>query len=108
MANKSQYTKDWRKRTKSRIVEAMGGKCALCGYSKCHWSLVLHHLDPTQKDFSLAAIRASCKSWEKIVNELRKCILVCHNCHGEIHHGITTIPDDVAKFNEAYSTYTSL
>ena len=104
----SQAVKDWRNRTKERIVEAMGGECALCGYKKCQWALALHHLEPEHKDFSFGAIRASCKSWATIVEELRKCILVCHNCHSELHAGITKVPKHVHRFDESYVTYTPL
>jgi hypothetical protein len=40
-----------------------------------------------------------------IVEELRKCILVCNNCHGEIHAGIRNIPDKYAQFDESYAEY---
>ena len=50
----------------------MGGSCVCCGYKKCDAALALHHLDPNEKDFSLGSIRANCKSWAEIVEELRK------------------------------------
>lgn len=104
----SKHVIDWRKNTKRRIVASFGGKCGICGYNKCDSSLALHHLDPTEKEFSLGAIRANPKSWLKIVVELRKCALVCHNCHSEIHSGITTIPESIVRFNESYVTYEEL
>jgi hypothetical protein len=106
--NKSQQVKDWRNRTKARIVESMGGCCALCGYNKCNWALALHHLDPSKKDFSFASIRANCKSWDKIVVELKKCIMVCHNCHAELHAGMVDLPSNAIYFNESYTTYKPL
>lgn len=105
MSKSSEKVKVWRKSTKDRIIKAMGGSCALCGYNKCSAALALHHLDPSQKDFSLGAIRASIKSWNSIVIELKKCILVCHNCHSEIHNGIAAIPEQYAKFNSEYEDY---
>lgn len=108
MSKQSERVKRWRKATKSRIVEAMGGGCACCGYNKCYASLALHHLEPKQKDFSLGAIRASPKSWEAIIKEVKKCILVCHNCHGEIHEGIREIPHKYHVFNEKFEDYNSL
>jgi hypothetical protein len=68
--------------------------------------LALHHLDPAKKDFNFGAIRANPKSWQKIVEELRKCILVCHNCHSEIHEGLLAPPTNIVKFNEEYAEYT--
>ena len=71
---------------KIRSVEYKGGECNLCGYKKCIQALDFHHINPSEKDFTI-----SCKynlSWDKIKNELDKCILVCSNCHREIHSDI--------------------
>lgn len=54
-----------------------------------------------QKDFSLSSTRANPKNWDSIVKELKKCILLCSNCHKEIHEGITNIPNTYQKFDEA-------
>lgn len=108
MSKNSDNVKNWRKTTKSRIILAMGGSCCLCGYNKCNSALALHHLDPSQKDFSIASVRANIKSWNSIVQELTKCILVCHNCHSEIHSGIVSIPPNVNKFDEKYIDYKTL
>lgn len=108
MNKSSQKVKNWRQRTKERIILAMGGQCVCCGYNKCNWSLALHHLDPSEKDFSLGSIRANCKSWDKIVIELRKCVLICQNCHNEVHHGMTKIPTNHAIFNEVFADYKKL
>lgn len=69
--------------TKKQAVEYKGGKCERCGYNKCIAAMDFHHLDPSQKDFSIS--NAKNKSFDKIKNELDKCILVCSNCHREIH-----------------------
>ena len=52
-----------------------------------------------QKDFSLSSTRANPKKWDSIVEELQKCILLCSNCHKEVHEGITKIPNDYQKFD---------
>lgn len=105
MSKNSEGVKKWRRTTKNRIVESMGGKCVCCGYNKCYRAMALHHLDPSKKDISLGAIRANATCWDNIVRELRKCILVCNNCHSEIHDGITNIPTDAVSFNESYAKY---
>ena len=91
---------EFRQRRKLWAVEAFGGKCGICGYSKCVEALDFHHIDPTIKEF---APSASTASREVYVEELRKCVCVCSNCHREIHAGITSIPDDVTRFNEEYA-----
>ena len=57
--------------------------CAICGYDKCNISLVFHHVNPKNKKYSLVQIDSL--SNEKLISELNKCILLCCNCHGEIH-----------------------
>jgi len=104
MSKRSEYVIRWRKNTKKRIIDAFGGKCCMCGYNKCNEALELHHLNPEEKDFSFGAVRASIKSWSKIVKELRKCILVCSNCHKEIHYNNTEIKHPV-MFNEEFCEY---
>lgn len=46
-------------------------------------ALEFHHKDG-EKDFGIAA-KGHTKSWERIKEELDKCVLVCSNCHKEIH-----------------------
>jgi len=70
---------------KKFAVEYKGGKCQQCGYNKCLSSLEFHHLNPHEKDSS---IRFTSCSREKLLEEISKCILVCANCHREIHAGI--------------------
>ena len=55
--------------------------------------LELHHLDPTIKDDSLANMVAHGVSWKNLMEEAKKCIVVCSNCHRKIHAGILNIGD---------------
>ena len=65
------------------LVAEHGGKCVRCGYDKYIGSLHFHHIDPSQKDPKWSTIH----TWhiDKARKEAEKCILVCANCHGEIH-----------------------
>ena len=76
-----------RKRIKQWALEYKGNKCQLCGYNKCIEALELHHTNPLEKDFSISD-RDIKLDWKKIKNELDKCIIICSNCHREIHNGI--------------------
>jgi hypothetical protein len=53
-----------------------------------------HHPDASEKDFTISAKA----SWEAILPELRKTILLCSNCHREVHDGLhpnlLVLPDD--------------
>jgi hypothetical protein len=76
-----------RKLLKQKAVAYKGGCCVKCGYDRCISALEFHHLDPAQKEFTIA-INAQTRSWQTLVNELDKCILVCCRCHREIHHDL--------------------
>ena len=76
-----------RKELKLKAVEYKGGKCNICGYNKCIDALEFHHLNETEKSFGIGA-KGYTRSWEKVKEELDKCILVCANCHREIHAGM--------------------
>ncbi len=67
---------------KIKVVELMGGKCSICGYDKYYGSLTLHHKDREEKEMDWKEMRVC--SWDNMMKEVEKCILVCRNCHGEI------------------------
>ena len=75
---------------KDKAITTKGGKCQICGYNRCKRALHFHHVDDTTKTFSLSGNHAL--SWKKIEAELDKCVLVCSNCHAEIHDGLITLP----------------
>jgi hypothetical protein len=71
---------------KTKLNNSVGGKCQICGYNKYQGALHFHHIDPSQKKFTLSDATARRKySQEEIDNEIKKCVLVCANCHAEIH-----------------------
>jgi len=80
-----------RKLIRKMSIDYMGGGCAVCGYKKCSNALEFHHKDSGAKDFGISA-KGYTRSWEKVKAELDKCILLCANCHREIHEGITQLP----------------
>jgi len=84
------YVLNWRNNNKKLAVEYKGGKCDICGYNKSMRSLQFHHLDPSKKEITISKKINSVK-FEKLKFELDKCILVCANCHGEIHDGLIEI-----------------
>ena len=76
-AQNRQIIKQW-------ALEYKGSKCEKCGYNKCSEALEFHHKNPEEKDFNLSD-RNLILDWQEIKKELDKCILVCANCHREIH-----------------------
>lgn len=71
---------------KREFVEKMGGKCCKCGYDKNYSALDFHHLDETKKVITLDVCSLGHFSIQKCEDELKKCILICANCHREVHH----------------------
>ena len=72
-----------RRKKLRKLRDHFGGKCVICGYDKCYDALDFHHEDPLIKEKSITGMAH--KSFEKLVEEAKKCILVCANCHREIH-----------------------
>lgn len=80
---RSQARRDYWATVKSNIG------CQVCGetfWACLHW----HHVDPNSKAFNVA-LRSN-GSIETIRDELRKCTLVCSNCHRKIEHGLIESP----------------
>ena len=78
---------------KQRLVDLKGGKCELCGYSRCLRALTFHHLNPATKRFNVAGSLA--RSWDSLVEEIARCVLVCENCHREVEAGMTNVPESI-------------
>jgi len=83
------HVKKFRHRKKQKAIDYKGGKCQLCGYNRCNSALIFHHLNPSEKKYTIA----ESKSWgfDRIKPELDKCILLCHNCHSEVHEGLVEL-----------------
>jgi transposase len=79
-----------RRKVKETLVAEAGGKCRLCGYSRCLAALEFHHLDPASKKFGLA--RRGARSIATLRSEARKCVLLCSNCHAEVEAGAAKLP----------------
>lgn len=75
------------KRLRSRkfeIAKTLGGKCSNCGYKTCLGALEFHHvLDNKEKSIS-ELLKGYAK--QKTLKEAQKCILLCANCHRELHY----------------------
>lgn len=73
-----------KRKRKEQAVAYLGGKCSRCGYDVCITALEFHHKDPTEKEFTISKLS---RSFDKIKDELDKCVLLCSNCHREEHFG---------------------
>jgi len=79
-----------RDKLKEKAIAYKGGKCVQCGYFKCSAALEFHHKDKNRKDYGISHSGYT-RSWDKVKKELDKCILLCSNCHREIHN--EALPD---------------
>lgn len=85
---RSDHVARHRKTRKKKLIELYGGKCSLCGYDKCQQALQFHHL--SGKDFEISE-KGLTRSWDKMVEETKKCVLLCANCHAEVENGIVQL-----------------
>lgn len=82
-----------RRKLKEMVVEYKGGKCIVCGYKKYVGAFDLHHAGDSKKKFGLSSDGLT-RSWIRVKKEADKCILVCANCHREIHGGVSQLPKE--------------
>lgn len=70
-----------------KLFNIVGGKeyykCSMCGYNKSYGALEFHHTDSTTKDKNISKMRNY--SEQALKKEIKKCILICANCHREVH-----------------------
>jgi hypothetical protein len=72
---------------KQRAVEYMGSQCMLCKIEKHPCVFDFHHIDPKTKSFGISGSGIT-RSWEAVQNEMKKCVLLCANCHREVSLGL--------------------
>lgn len=70
---------------KAYYVSLKGGKCECCGYTfRTLASAEFHHMDSTTKVNNLSQMFGR-YSKDKVATEVAKCIMLCSNCHNELH-----------------------
>lgn len=89
----AEATQKCRDKLKIMAIAYKGGSCQCCNYNRYVGALEFHHLNPDEKDFGIAS-RGYTRSWERNKAELDKCVLVCANCHREIHANIIPCPTE--------------
>lgn len=90
-----------RARARKRFLIALTDGCQFCGYDKCDDNLAFHHVHDKRFGLTIKRFQMSSKN---LVDELRKCVVICHNCHGEVHRGL--IPEgEVLVKHAAFREY---
>lgn len=71
---------------KLKLIELFGGKCERCGYDKNIAAFDFHHKDGYEKSFEIKVQYLNWKEDDEILEEALKCMLLCSNCHRELHN----------------------
>lgn len=80
------YDNEHRERKLLELVGIVGGECHICGFDKSFKALDFHHLRSEQKSFTISD-KIQQMSLTRILPEIRKCAVLCANCHRLLHGG---------------------
>ena len=70
---------------KREWVNSFKKECVICGENE-PISLSFHHTEPKDKSFTISTARARNLSYDIILKEINKCVVLCHNCHAKVEH----------------------
>ncbi len=87
MKNRPEQKKEWKRNNRIAVRIYLqeykaAHKCTICGESRSY-CLVFHHRDPAAKKFDISLGRD--KAFSAILSEVKKCDVICANCHLELH-----------------------
>ncbi len=95
-----EYSRNWYERHKDKVIERKKQRqqeiwnwfrrykstlcCMDCGIS--HPAVLqFHHRNKTEKSFTISSIVSRATSIKQITNEIKKCDVLCVNCHAKRH-----------------------
>lgn len=93
---------------RSHLLACMGGRCARCGYGEFECSLEFHHIDASKKEASVGKLLYKFESlgtketWDSLIREVSKCMVLCSNCHQSFHFGMWKYTDFMLKKADRY------
>lgn len=74
---------------KIKLIQYKGNKCIQCGLEYNGKNAVgfdFHHINPEEKSFGVGFAMQN-RSWERTLEEVDKCVLMCRVCHSVEHYG---------------------
>ena len=86
-----------RREKKNKAIQRFDGICRGCGRRYRPTVFEFHHLDSRTKEFEIATAGMG-RSWPKIIEELAKCVMLCANCHCEVHTGQLVLDRERGEF----------
>lgn len=96
-------TKERRKKKTEWLQSFLSSRaCVSCGETapEC---LDFHHVDPSTKEGMVTEMINSLRGFDRIKEEMEKCIILCSNCHRKVHKGTlssTTFDNSLIKLTE--------
>lgn len=72
----AKYQREYYFNRRNRAIKVLGNECSVCGSME---KLNFDHIDPYNKNFSVSRILKL--SWNIVLEELKKCQLLCEKCH---------------------------
>jgi hypothetical protein len=79
-----------RRETKRRAIVSFGGVCLACRSVYAPAALEFHHPNASKKEFAISD-DGIYRSWQKVQEELANCVMLCANCHAEVHAGVRVL-----------------
>ena len=83
LARQAEYKRQW-----FLFIKAEQLQCSVCGYSKEFSAIEFHHCDPSKKEVEISKFFGYAynkKNRSRLLQELKKCRILCANCHRELH-----------------------
>ena len=81
-----------------------GASCYGCARGFAAPVFEFHHRLPETKEFGLAAGGLN-RPWPRIAAELAKCVMLCANCHREVHAGVRELDEGLLGLAEDALAY---
>lgn len=82
---RNEYFRKYREKTRALIRKYKLAKgCQKCGYRKNSSALGFHHKNKN-KEYQIGRA-LGCRSFKSVLKEIRKCKVLCANCHAEKHY----------------------
>ena len=97
-------TVELRRNTKIRAVAMFGATCYGCESEFISAVFEFHHWSAQTKEFGVAAEGLN-RPWPKVAAELAKCVMLCANCHREVHAGIRVLDEGPLGLAEDAAAY---
>lgn len=81
---RAKQTQEWKALNLIKLKHEFGGCCQKCGYNKCFGALHFHHTNKKNKIGEVSVIFQN-NGYKAAKKEAQKCLLICANCHAELH-----------------------